>query len=121
MQLGSQADHSTPSITEIKNGVNYTSTPPYNFMAWWLIKPRNKIYVEVVSVYLQPSISANTVKLSFCNSKWETSPEVIRKFQFSATPLTNTAYFTRRHMCTLSFAPQTVLLFLLQFYKEYFR
>jgi hypothetical protein len=32
-----EADHSHPSSTEIKNGENYTSTPPYVFLAWCLI------------------------------------------------------------------------------------
>jgi hypothetical protein len=35
-----EADHSSPSNAEVKNAWNYTSTPPYVFMVWCLIKHR---------------------------------------------------------------------------------
>jgi hypothetical protein len=31
-------DHSFPCSTEVKNAWLYTSTPPYYFMAWCLVK-----------------------------------------------------------------------------------
>jgi len=34
---GYEADHSLPSVAEVKNALNYTSTPQYIFMAWCLI------------------------------------------------------------------------------------
>jgi hypothetical protein len=37
---GSEVVHSPPSIAEVKNAWNYTSTPLYVFMAWCLIKLR---------------------------------------------------------------------------------
>jgi hypothetical protein len=33
-----EADHLLPSSAEVKNTRSYTSTPPYVFMAWYLIK-----------------------------------------------------------------------------------
>jgi len=38
-QLESEADHSPPPSAKV-NVWNYTSTPPYIFMAWCLIKHR---------------------------------------------------------------------------------
>jgi hypothetical protein len=35
-----EADHSLPSSDEVKNSWNYTSIPPYVFMAWYLVKHR---------------------------------------------------------------------------------
>jgi hypothetical protein len=37
---GHEAD-TPPSNVEVKNVSSYTSTPPYVFMAWYLVKPRN--------------------------------------------------------------------------------
>jgi hypothetical protein len=33
-----EAGHSPPSSAEVKNGWSYTSTPPYVFLEWCLIK-----------------------------------------------------------------------------------
>jgi hypothetical protein len=33
-----EADHSPPSISEVKNACSVTSTPPYVFIAWYLVK-----------------------------------------------------------------------------------
>jgi hypothetical protein len=38
---GRRADHSPPSIAEVKNACSYTSTPQYVFMAWCLVKHRD--------------------------------------------------------------------------------
>jgi hypothetical protein len=38
---GREADHSPPSSAEVKNAWSYTSTPPYVFMAWCLVKHRD--------------------------------------------------------------------------------
>jgi hypothetical protein len=38
---GREADDSPPSSAEIKNAWSYTSTPPYVFMAWCVVKHRN--------------------------------------------------------------------------------
>jgi hypothetical protein len=38
---GREADHSPPSNTEVKNAWSYTSSPPYVFMAWCLVKHRD--------------------------------------------------------------------------------
>jgi len=40
-QLGHEADHSPPSRAEVKNAWSYTSTRPYAFMAWYLVKHRD--------------------------------------------------------------------------------
>jgi hypothetical protein len=37
-RLCREADHSPPTSAELKNTEIYTSTPPYAFMAWCLIK-----------------------------------------------------------------------------------
>jgi hypothetical protein len=39
---GSEADHSPPSSAEVKNAWSYASTPQYVFMAWCLVKHRDK-------------------------------------------------------------------------------
>jgi len=39
---GREADHSPPSMTEVKNVWICTSIAPYVFMAWYLIKHRDK-------------------------------------------------------------------------------
>jgi hypothetical protein len=36
-----EAEHSPPSSTEVKYAWSYTSTPPYVFMSWCLIKHRD--------------------------------------------------------------------------------
>jgi hypothetical protein len=40
---GGKADSSPPSSVEVKNAWSYTSTPQYVFMAWCLIKHRDKV------------------------------------------------------------------------------
>jgi hypothetical protein len=37
---GREANHSSPSSAEVMNALSYSSTPPYVFMAWSLIKHR---------------------------------------------------------------------------------
>jgi hypothetical protein len=45
-----EADHSPPSSAEVKNAWSYTSTPPYVFMAWYLLKHRyNYIFFAFIS------------------------------------------------------------------------
>jgi hypothetical protein len=34
--------HSSPCTAKVKNAWSYTYTPPYVFMAWYLVKPRDK-------------------------------------------------------------------------------
>jgi hypothetical protein len=41
-QPGREADHSPPSSTEVKNAWSYTSTSQYVFMAWCLVKHRDR-------------------------------------------------------------------------------
>jgi hypothetical protein len=38
---GLEADHSPPSIAEVKNAWSYTSTPQYVFMSWCLVNNRD--------------------------------------------------------------------------------
>jgi hypothetical protein len=35
---GHEADHSPPPSVEVRNAWSYTSTPPYVFMTWYLVK-----------------------------------------------------------------------------------
>jgi len=37
---GGETDHSPPSIAEFNNVRTHTSTPPYTFMEWYLVKQR---------------------------------------------------------------------------------
>jgi hypothetical protein len=50
---GREADHSLPSIAEVKDVWRYTSTPQYAFMAWYLVKHRDNFtftFVEIVNI-----------------------------------------------------------------------
>jgi hypothetical protein len=40
-QLGCEADHSPPSMAEIKNMKNCVSIPPYIFIVWACVKHRD--------------------------------------------------------------------------------
>jgi hypothetical protein len=40
-RLRRKGDHSSPSSVEVKKAWSYNSTPPYVFMAWYLVKYRN--------------------------------------------------------------------------------
>jgi len=42
---GREADHSTPSGTDVKNAWRYTSTPQYAFMAWCPVKTQGRLYL----------------------------------------------------------------------------
>jgi hypothetical protein len=37
----SEADHPPPSRAEVNKAWSYNSTPPYAFMAWYLVKHRD--------------------------------------------------------------------------------
>jgi hypothetical protein len=41
-----EADHSPPSKAEVKNARRYASIPPYAFMAWYVVKPRDNFYIS---------------------------------------------------------------------------
>jgi hypothetical protein len=43
-----EADHSPPSSAEVKNTWSYTSTPPYAFTDWCLVKHRNNFTFTLV-------------------------------------------------------------------------
>jgi hypothetical protein len=43
-----EADHSLSSSTEVRNAWCHTSTPQYVFMAWYLVKHRDKFYIYFV-------------------------------------------------------------------------
>jgi len=45
--LGSEADHSPPSSTAVKNACSYTSTPPYIFTAWCLVRQRENFILPL--------------------------------------------------------------------------
>jgi hypothetical protein len=49
---GRAADHSPPSTAEIKNAWSYTSSPPYVFMAWCLVKHRDSFTLLFTVVYV---------------------------------------------------------------------
>jgi hypothetical protein len=47
---GHEADHSPPSSAEVKNAWSYTSTPQYVFMAWCLVKRRDKFTLPYLTL-----------------------------------------------------------------------
>jgi len=51
---GGEADHSPPSNAEVKNAWNYTTTHPYVFAAWFLVKHRNNFSVFVLVLTFSP-------------------------------------------------------------------
>jgi len=58
---GYKADHSPPYSAEIKNVWKYTSTPPYVFVVWCLVKKTEKLtfnftFANVRSKWLVPNI-----------------------------------------------------------------
>jgi hypothetical protein len=46
---GCEADHSPPSSAHVKNAWIYTSTPPYVFMVWRLIKHTDNFFFYFAS------------------------------------------------------------------------
>jgi hypothetical protein len=44
-----EADHSTLSRSQVTNARSYTSTPPYVFIVWCLIKQRIRLHGVVLS------------------------------------------------------------------------
>jgi hypothetical protein len=48
-----EADHSPPSRAEFKNTWSYTSTPPYIFMIWCLVKQKDafNLIMEIRTIY----------------------------------------------------------------------
>jgi hypothetical protein len=51
-RLGSEADHSPPSNTEVKNAWIYTSTPQYALMAWCSVKTQGQPYLYLLSYFI---------------------------------------------------------------------
>jgi hypothetical protein len=45
---GRETDHSSPSSTEVWNARSYTSTPPYVFMACYLVKQRDNLSFTIL-------------------------------------------------------------------------
>jgi hypothetical protein len=43
-----EADHSPLSSAEFKNACSSVYTPPYVFMAWYLVKHRDNLYNEMI-------------------------------------------------------------------------
>jgi hypothetical protein len=48
---GREAYHSSPSSAEVNNTWRYTSTPQYVFMAWCLVKHRDKFIFTFTSLF----------------------------------------------------------------------
>jgi hypothetical protein len=48
-----EADHSTPTSAEVKNGGAIPPLPPHIFMAWYLIKPGG-IFTFYLTLILGP-------------------------------------------------------------------
>jgi hypothetical protein len=52
---GREPDHSPPLSGEVKNAWSYTSTLPYVFMAWYLVKHRDNflLYLTCVLTFMR--------------------------------------------------------------------
>jgi hypothetical protein len=49
---GCQSDHSPPSSVEVNNAWSYTSTPPYVFMTWCLVKHKNNFMFHLYLCFI---------------------------------------------------------------------
>jgi hypothetical protein len=47
-RLDREADHSPPSSAKVKNAWSYTSTPPYVFLVWCLVKHRDNNFTSTL-------------------------------------------------------------------------
>jgi hypothetical protein len=59
LSLECEADHSPPSRLEVKNAWRYTSTPPYIFMAWCLIKHRDFAFSPLIETELIEQVGSS--------------------------------------------------------------
>jgi hypothetical protein len=48
--LGHEDDQSSPSSPKVKKSWNCTSTPPYIFLMWYLVKPRDFTLPDITVV-----------------------------------------------------------------------
>jgi len=79
---GREDDNPSPSSAEVKNEWDYTSTPPYVSMMWYLVKQRDKHFFRFLyllphgrgascgsgDVALQPLSSMDKRAFVFCNN-----------------------------------------------------
>jgi hypothetical protein len=68
---GSEADHSPPSRTEVKNAWSYTSTLPYDFRAWCLVKHRDTFTFKGIREWKYSSTHSLTSALD--GGEWSVS------------------------------------------------
>jgi hypothetical protein len=54
---GREADHSSASSAEVKNALNYTSTLPYVFLAWYLVKHTDSLTGQHLHITHYRSVS----------------------------------------------------------------
>jgi hypothetical protein len=86
---GRETDHSPPSSAEVKNSWNYTSTPPYVFIVWCLIKHWRSV------PYKLKTFISNIFHWSQCLKKYS---RPYHHWQHS--PAGATAFLRRfRHIC----------------------
>jgi hypothetical protein len=57
---GREGNYSSPSSAEVKNAWSYTSTPPYTFMVWCLVKLRDNFTLPyiILSLFLSWQFSS---------------------------------------------------------------
>jgi hypothetical protein len=66
---GREADNSPPFSAEVKNTWSYTSSPPYAFMAWCLVKQRENfthVTTHVEDLWLVPKFIVRGFRVVFC-------------------------------------------------------
>jgi hypothetical protein len=71
-----EADHSPPSTAEVKTAWSYTSTPQYVFMAWCLVKHRDKF---TSSFFFYYELLGKNVTTNGHGPRQETLHEELRK------------------------------------------
>jgi hypothetical protein len=68
---GREADHSPPSNAEVKNPWNYTSIPPYVYMAWYLIKHKENFTFITFTEIRVSTWKTSRCALSVRPSMWQ--------------------------------------------------
>jgi hypothetical protein len=56
---GHKTHHSPPSSAEVKNAWNCTSTPPYAFMTWCLVKKEIHFHGVVLKLHKRTTLTTN--------------------------------------------------------------
>jgi hypothetical protein len=71
---GREGDYAPPRSAKFKNEWNYTSIPPYRFMAWCLVKHTDNFTLLICAVMFSHFFLILTLDpVTFCQVKWKRS------------------------------------------------